>query len=1049
MSFTDSLCVLPPAPPAGCCDPAPKAPVVPKAIFNLPGLAAIQYRIGTFTSFRRTMLDVVTRPQLIFDTSTSLSIDVGAHDTAISVSDFTRFPAAAPYTIQIGTEYLLVTAGAGTTTWTVTRGVHSSSPAVHAVGDTVVLAIASPFTSWHESPGTASDYQTMFIELWAYLADILTFYQERIANEAFILTATQQDSLLRLAELINYHSSPGAGANALVAFMVEPGKEITIPAHFRAGSRAQPGKPAAVFETSSALIARGDHNAIPLSAVAPTNQFAPLSSFEVFFGPSGGDMLEPVAAAEHFYGSAGATYRQTFTRGSLTAPAIRSAAREAVRSLSAISQPTTTGVPTVRIPTVVARRPMYQPFVNMTTRTVVLKGMNNRLAVGDYILAVENEAVSEKQETKHLYQITTVSLDKAADTTTITWQEDAGTQYDQTSQEVALYALRVKAGAFGNNAPEWKILPAALTREPTIGSPPSPPPYPDDWDDDNKDVSKVPAGNQVFLDAIYDAVKGTPQSPGWAALIANGMSAIFHVRDARPVSKAAYTISAKVTRLTLGTRLVSESVPATTFPLRETVILTGSERLTLQNTLPLPEPLAGSTLVLAGVYSQLQKGQIVILQGDLWDAATQTPTAIVNAESRILETQPVPDASNNLTTVTLNKPLDRQYVRASAMLLANVIEATQGETVPDEVLGSSDGSAFQTYRLKQKPLTYIPSIDPEGVAAVQSTLLVTVNGVRWSEQPTLVESTPNAQEFTTTLDDLGQTTVVFGDGFAGAIPPSGRDNIRARYRKGLGSAGNVLAGAIQQLIDSLPGLQKVTNPQASGGGVDQENLAQIRVHAPASIRTFGRIVSVEDYAALALTYPGIAKAGARLVLRDPTTLRVIPQPYMQLTVATTNRVPLAEQTAFVGKLRSFLDARRDPNVPLRIIDVTPVYVDVAVTVDIDDRFPQQATLARVQAALNPGLNPDGSVGYFAFERLEFGQSLHLSAVYAAVQAVSGVRDARVTTLRRLDLDAADPSKVRDDIVVRPTEIVVVQNDPNDPSKGRVIVTRGLGGFVDT
>jgi predicted phage baseplate assembly protein len=995
------------------------------------------------------MLDAVTRPHLIFETSTSLRVDVGACDTDISVNDFTGFPAAAPYTIQIGTEYLLVTAGAGTTNWTVTRGVHSSSPAAHAVGDTVVLAIASPFTGWHESPGTASDYQTMFIELWAYLADILTFYQERIANEVFIVTATQQDSLLRLAELINYHPSPGAGANALVAFTVEPGKEVIIPAHFRVGSRAQPGKPAAVFETSSALLARGDHNAIPLSAVAPTNQFAPLSSFEVFFGPSGGGLPEPVTAAEHLYGSAGATYRQTFTRGSLTAPAIRLATREAVRPFSAISQPTTTGVPTVRFPSAAARRPVYQPFVNTTTRTVVLKGINNRLTVGDYVLAVENEVASGKQEQKHLYQITTVSLDKAADTTTITWQEKPGTQYDQTSQEVALYALRIKAGAFGNNAPEWKSLPTALTREPRVGSPPSPP-YPDDWDDDNQDVSKVPVGNQVFLDAVYDAVKGTPQAPGWAALIADGINcAIFHVCDARPVSKAAYTISAKVTRLTLGTRLVSESIPAATFPLRETVILAGSERLTLQNTLPLPEPLAGATLVLAGVYAQLQKGQMVILQGELWDAATQTPTAMVNAESRVLETQPVPDASNHLTTVTLNKPLDKQYVRASAMLLANVVEVTQGETVPDEVLGSSDGSAFQTYPLKQKPLTYLPSLDPEGVAAVQSTLLVTVNGVRWSEQPTLVESTPNAQEFTTSLDDRGQTTVVFGDGFAGAIPPSGRDNIRARYRKGLGSAGNVLAGAIQQLIDSLPGLQKVTNTQPSGGGVDQENLAQMRVHAPASMRTFGRIVSVEDYAALALTYPGIAKAGARVVLRDPTTLRVIPQPYIQLTVATTNQVPLAEQTAFVRKLRSFLDARRDPNVPLRIIDSTPVYVDVAVTVDIDDRFPQQATLASVQAALNPGLNPDGSVGYFAFERLGFGQSIHLSTVYAVVQAVSGVRDARVTTLRRMDLDAADPSKVRDDIFVRPTEIVVVQNDPNDPSKGRVIVTRGLGGFVDT
>src|SRR5262249_23831142 len=290
-----------------------------------------------------------------------------------------------------------------------------------------------------------------------------------------------------------------------------------------------------------------------------------------------------------------------------------------------------------------------------------------------------------------------------------------------------------------------------------------------------------------------------------------------------------------------------------------------------------PEPLAGSTLVLAGLYSQLQKGQTVILQGDLWDAAT--PTA--NAETRVLDALPVLDTSNNLTTVTLNKPLDRQYVRASASLIANVVEATQGETVKDEVLGNSDGSAFQAYALRQKPLTYLPSTDPEGVAAVQSTLLVTVNGVRWNEQPTLVGSTPDAQAFTTALDDLGQTTVVFGDGFTGAIPPSGRSNIRARYRKGLGNAGNVSSGAIQQLIDSLPGLQKVTTPQASHGGAEQENIAQIRVHAPASMRTFGRAVSVEDYAALALRYPGIAKAGARWVLCEPTPLRAIPQLYIQ------------------------------------------------------------------------------------------------------------------------------------------------------------------------
>jgi predicted phage baseplate assembly protein len=343
----------------------------------------------------------------------------------------------------------------------------------------------------------------------------------------------------------------------------------------------------------------------------------------------------------------------------------------------------------------------------------------------------------------------------------------------------------------------------------------------------------------------------------------------------------------------------------------------------------------------------------------------------------------------------------------------------------------------------------LPSTAPEAVAAVTSTLLVTVNGVRWTEQPTLVGSGPETQAFTTTLDDAGQTTVVFGDGFAGAAPPTGKDNVRARYRKGLGTSGNVPAGGVEQLIDSLPGLQKVTSPQPSSGGADAETVAQIRVNAPGSVRAFGRAVSAEDYAALALTYPGIVKAGAMWATRSPTTLQAFAQPYVQLTLATANRVPLAETPVVAAALRSFLDKRRDPNVPLRILDFTPVYVDVALTVDVDDRFPRQATLAQVQAALRPGLNADGTPGYFAFERLQFGESIHLSAVYAAVHAVAGVRDATITRLRRMDLDAGDPTKVRDDIFVQPTEIAVIQDDPTDPARGRVAVVLGGGGFVDT
>jgi uncharacterized phage protein gp47/JayE len=966
MSAATRLCVLPPDPPSGCCDGEAAAPAAPLAIVNAPGLSAIRYRVGTFTTFRRAMLDLVARADLL---------------------------GVAP----------------------------------------------NPFARWHE--GTDGDYHTVFLELWAYLGDVLTFYQERIANEAFIATATQRDSLLRLAGAIGYRPLPGAAATALVAYTVEDGRTISVPAGFRVGSRGLPGRPAAVFEAERAITARGEHSAIPLSATAPTNQFAPLASFGAFFGRGPRAALNLATAATHLYGTAGAALLSTFH----TIP--ERAIAPAVDQTTGLGSRPDGGA---NVSSLISRRGEIgqAPLIRLVTRTVVLEGVRTGLAAGDFVLVVENEHAPAERATP--YQLTGVQIDKATGATTVMWAEPLGATFDQAAGEVALYALRVKAGAFGNKAPAWNTLPDTLTGTPSppgTAPPRTPAPFSArNWDDPSDPAFYVPAASLVFLDAVYDAARGTPQTPGFTVLMAGERSNVFHVTDAQAVSRADYTISAKVTRLTLG---ADESVPGHTFPLRETLILTGSDRLTLHNDLPLPDPLTGTTLVLAGLFPRLQPAQTVVLRGNLWDPVANAATARVNAESAVLASAPVVDQANAITTVTLEQPLVRQYARAGAVLLANVVEVTHGETVREETLGSGDGTALQSFPLKQKPLTHVPSSDPEAVAPVQSTLVVTVNGVRWRERPTLVESRPDAQVFTTTLDDAGQTTVVFGDGFAGATPPTGKDNVRARYRKGLGTSGNVPAGAIEQLVDSIPGLSSVTSPQPASGGADAETVAQIRVNAPGSVRAFGRAVSAEDYAALALTYPGIAKAGARWATRNPMTLQAIAQPYVQLTVATVNRVPLAEQPVVAAALRRFLDKRRDPNVPLRILDFTPVFIDVALTVDIDDRFPRQATLARVQAVLRPGLNPNGTPGYFAFERREFGESIHLSAVYAAVHAVAGVRDATISRLRRMDLDAGDPAKVRDDILVQPTEIAVIQDDPTDPARGVLVVVLGSGGFFDT
>ena len=62
MNPLGTLCTLPPPPPAGCCDPPPAPPAAPIRPDNVPGLAAIRYRIGTFTTFRRAMLDALAGP---------------------------------------------------------------------------------------------------------------------------------------------------------------------------------------------------------------------------------------------------------------------------------------------------------------------------------------------------------------------------------------------------------------------------------------------------------------------------------------------------------------------------------------------------------------------------------------------------------------------------------------------------------------------------------------------------------------------------------------------------------------------------------------------------------------------------------------------------------------------------------------------------------------------------------------------------------------------------------------------------------------------------
>ncbi len=66
-----------------------------------------------------------------------------------------------------------------------------------------------------------SDFSLALLDAWAVTADVLTFYQERNANEAYLRTAVERMSVGLLAGLIGYQPRPGVAASTQLAFMLD------------------------------------------------------------------------------------------------------------------------------------------------------------------------------------------------------------------------------------------------------------------------------------------------------------------------------------------------------------------------------------------------------------------------------------------------------------------------------------------------------------------------------------------------------------------------------------------------------------------------------------------------------------------------------------------------------------------------------------------------------------------------------------------------------------------------------------------------------------
>lgn len=999
----------------GCCEP-PKL----VAIDNRPSLSALAYRIGTFSSFRKAMLQ--------------------------------------------------------------------------AIADMPELA--------HLKTRLSEDYAITVLELWAVIADILTFYQERIANEAFLRTAVVRDSVLRLVRLLDYQLRPGVAATTSLAFDVEKNKRVQIPVGLRVQSVPAQNEQPQKFATLEAITADARLNRLRvLPAPIGINPLAKGSTEAILAPGADGLAIAQALAPEDRV--------LLFNDTAIEEPTVREIRVEGDRLLLAWSHPiqgaswqgTSPAFKFTRIfrlfgynapPTYMKATQPSPGVITWDLKTITVWDGKDIPKEDSYGLKSGTELYLESRYENMKVGSRLLVSDSGGQNTLVTVtkvsqaQDSLGSFTDTVTRltvfppvppitdrrNVAIYELDGPPIRFWGYA-----YPATLTA-PTVYMPAR------TVDKEKVEIGRTISGNayqagvEIGLNEIDVGRKvlllDSKQTPIAAEIVNVAVAGAEVIIGPTPAD------STTAVELGFGpeqgqiVRVGLISAPLIPFPkvssakpeLSVTIGSVGPHTVMLD--LATPDKVAdqlqkffkaaadaGEAFAQAQVH--VVDDRLLILSGRIEEKVIVSPTAkdsttavelgldaqqartvtgVVSGtlSSSLSLTSQSPELSVTIGTVgphavklgslssdpkvaatqieAVLKDTDRLapafaqarillvdnrllvlpgamgaeiqeylvlHVRTqtaldlatqSAMLLGNVAQASHGEPVKDEVVGDGDTSiGFQRFTLTKKPVTFTPSA---GAGGVQNTLQMQVNNVRWKEVPSLYDQAPTDQVYTTRMADDGTMTVQFGDGKNGARPPSGRGNIVATYRQGLGLSGRVRANTLTTLLDRPVGLKSATNPAPASGGADPETLDTAKQHAPTTMRTFGRAVSLRDFADLVTATGEVAKARATWVWNGET--RVV-----HLTIAGQQGGTFLPTD--LARIHASLTRQRDPHHALLLDNYHHVPVVVTATLRVADTHVAAIVEAAARAALLNALS---------FERLDFGQPLHLSDLYRILQDVDGI-----------------------------------------------------------
>lgn len=886
-------------------------------------------------------------------------------------------------------------------------------------------------------------------DAWSVAAEVLSFYQDRIANEGYLRTATERRSLIELGRLTGYAPRPGVSASVYLAYTLDANAgRVTIPRGTRAQSVPEAGETMQTFETADALAARAEWSRITVRLSQP-----------VWRSSSDDDLRYGVPAR-------GLTLAGTATRLALNDPLLVDFGGTVPKAYRIIGlEPDETAQTTY-----VRLAPWHESSQARAARAATLAAAS--IAAGTIAAGPLNG--------RSLYRAITATRTppRAAPPVTKELQLRAGgdlfarllahqsptlrdmlvpalRSFDARGSDlkpIAVYALRASAAVFGSAAPA-----TVMTQPPNADGIPAFGRLTIElaWAD-LPQIRDLPANanevnlSELPLDGVFDAVKpDTPTQRSWVLIDAPEVqmpaeppppglveSVAPSVVTGRIFTTVARVLESRTASLSIGAALSAKSTQLSVEPvwydlerrlltsefgvplLRGTRVHAQCEALALARD-PLKEPVEESgegelELELDGYYDGLLPGMGLIAGGeraDIPDAKARVPAAerveIAAVRHDVLRyrrgttsttgANGPPDGAafpNDTlhTFVRLRQPLKYSYRRPSFVLHGNVVRATHGET-RREVLGAGDATqSGQRFTLKSPPLTFVAAATETGVA---STLRVRVNRLLWHETVDIAANAADARVYTTSRSDAEVTSLEFGDGVHGARLPTGADNVAAEYRSGLGAAGNVRAAQISLPTDKPLGVSGVINPLRASGGARADSIRQARENLPIAAIALDRLVSVSDYADFARDYAGIGKAAS-------TALRINGRERVFLTIAGVDDEPIDETSDLYVNLDLALRRFGAAQQPFRIGVRRALFLVIRATIAIDPDYEWADVSARVRAAL---------LDAFGFEAAAFARRVSASRVIATIEAVRGV-----VHLTAFDLDALDDDDLIDNLV---------------------------------